>query len=187
MVHLTSNGSTVSCDNGDWPLTSVTVTITNWDESRSDDKKLSDQQEQTISTLNKKQHGSSSQSENEARFNQFLADCNHLQVPGRLPHATSRLKSAEEMLEAAEVELVLPSPQLLDAGALLHSCFEKGLDKEQVNSSSNLTPCRKARMLRFGNIGVRHVVLFWDSSLFTSSNDARIVSPHKVPDMQCKI
>ena len=157
MVHLTSNGSTVSCDKGDWPLTSVTVTVTNWDESKSDDKSQSDQQEQTISTLSEEQRGSSSESENEARFNLSLVDCNHLQVPGRLPHAT-RLNSAKE-LDIDEVQLVLPHPQLLDAGALLQSCFEKALHGEEVPFTSNLPFFRKSRLLQF-NVGVSHAVSF---------------------------
>ena len=153
MVHLTSNGSTVSCDKGDWPLTSVTVTVTNWDESKSEDKSLSDQQDQTISTRSEEQRGSSSESENEARFNLSLVDCNHLQVPGRLPHATRLNKSKE--LDTDEVDLVPPSPQLLDAGALLQSCFEKALPDEQVPFPSNLPFFRKSRMLQF-NVGDSH-------------------------------
>ena len=153
MVHLTSNGSTVSCDKGDWPLTSVTVTVTNWDESKSKDKSLSDQQDQTISTRSEEQRGSSSESENEARFNLSLVDCNHLQVPGRLPHATRLNKSKE--LDTDEVDLVPPSPQPLDAGALLQSCFEKALPDEQVPFPSNLPFFRKSRMLQF-NVGDSH-------------------------------
>ena len=141
MVYLNSIGSTDSCDNGDWP--SVTVTVTNWDESRGDEKEILDapslsyQQGQTKSTLSEEQR--ESQSENEGKLNLSVVDsCNHLQVPGRMPHAT-RLKSAKELdAAAAEVELVLPSPQLLDAGALLQSYSEK--DK-QVPFSSNLSSC----------------------------------------------
>ena len=155
MVHLTSNGSTVSCDKGDWPLTSVTVTVTNWDESKSEDKSLSDQQDQTISTRSEEQRGSSSESENEARFNLSLVDCNHLQVPGRLPHAT-RLNKSKELDEG---ELVLPHPQLLDAGALLQSCFEKALSDEQVPFPSNLPFFQKSRMLQF-DVGDSHAVSF---------------------------
>ena len=141
MVHLNSIGSTDSCDNGDWP--SVTVTVTTWDESSGDEKEILDapslsyqQQGQTKSTLSEEQR--ESQSENEGKLNLSAVDpCNHLQVPGRMPHAT-RLKSAKDLdAAAAEVELVqLPSPQLLDAGALLQSYSEK--DK-QVPFSSNLS------------------------------------------------
>ena len=143
MVYLNSIGSTDSCDNGDWP--SVTVTVTNWDESRGDEKEILDepsvsyQQGQTKSTLSEEQRVG--QSENEGKLNLSVVDsCNHLQVPGRLPHAITRLKSAKELdAAAAEVELVqLPSPQLLDAGALLQSYGEK--DK-QVPFSSNLSSC----------------------------------------------
>ena len=79
MVYLTSNSSTLSCDNGDRP--SVTVTVTNWDESRSGDKgiletpSLSDHQEQTII---EEQREDRSQSENGSRFNISVADCHHL-------------------------------------------------------------------------------------------------------------
>ena len=134
MVYLTSNSSTLSCDNGDRP--SVTVTVTNWDESRSGDKgiletpSLSDHQEQTII---EEQRGDRSRSENGSRFNISVADCHHLQVPGRPTHAT-RLKSAKKDLDPAEgVELVhLPSHQLLDAGALLRASCAKDVADPQV-------------------------------------------------------
>ena len=134
MVYLTSNSSTLSCDNGDRP--SVTVTVTNWDESRSGDKgiletpSLSDHQEQTII---EEQREDRSQSENGSRFNISVADCHHLQVPGR-PHHATRLKSAKKDLDPAEgVELVhLPSHQLLDAGALLRASCAKDVADPQV-------------------------------------------------------
>ena len=133
MVYLTSNSSTLSCDNGDRP--SVTVTVTNWDESRSGDKgiletpSLSDHQEQTII---EEQREDRSQSENGSRFNISVADCHHLQVPGRPTHAT-RLKSAKKDLDPGEVELVhLPSHQLLDAGALLRASCAKDVADPQV-------------------------------------------------------
>ena len=134
MVYLTSDGSTLSCDNGDRP--SVTVTVTNWDESRSGEKgiletpSLRDHQEQTII---EEQREDRSQSENGSRFNISVADCHHLQVPGRPTHAT-RLKSAKKDLDPAEgVELVhLPSHQLLDAGALLRASCAKDVADPQV-------------------------------------------------------
>ena len=146
MVHLTSNGSTACRGNGDWP--SVSVTITNWDESRTGDKcilntpGLSDhQQEHTIS---EEQGEGRSQSENKSRFKLSVVDCHHLQVPGRPHHG--RLKSAEKELDPAEVELVpLPSHQLLDAGALLQSSCAKELADQQVPFHPILHPAHHLR------------------------------------------
>ena len=141
MVYLTSHGPTKSCESGNWP--NVTVTVTNWDEkalavSKSDDEetleapRLSCQEEQMSSSQSEKQSGSSSESETAERHSSLsLAGGNRLQVPSRLP---PRLPHVAQLplatgLKSAKGPIALSSTnrdiQLLDAGELLQSCCEK--------------------------------------------------------------
>ena len=143
MVYLTSHGPTKGCENRNWPLPNVTVTVTNWDEkalsvSKSDDEetleapRLSCQEEQMSSSQSEKQSGSSSESETEERHSSLSLSCgNHLQVPSRLPprlpHVAqlplaTGLKSAKEPIALSSANRDI---QLLDAGELLQSCCEK--------------------------------------------------------------